>query len=95
MRYQKKAIGTNRKPGLINIDNSGANTAAIKQFNKEERMNEDSDPPAYYCVQLQQFLMILGIQGAYMVRVKTSTISIRTIICEAQERYAYTIEQKN
>ncbi len=33
----KKSIGTNGKPGLINIDKSGANTAAIKQYNKEER----------------------------------------------------------
>ncbi len=37
LRYLKKAIGTNGKPGLINIDKSGANTAAIKQYNKEER----------------------------------------------------------
>lgn len=36
LRYLKKAIGTNGKPGLINIDKSGANTAAIKQYNKEE-----------------------------------------------------------
>ncbi len=35
--YLKKAIGTNGKPGLINIDKRGANTAAIKQYNKEER----------------------------------------------------------
>ncbi|MCP4412269.1 MAG: IS6 family transposase [Gammaproteobacteria bacterium] len=37
LRYLRKAIGTNGKPGLINIDKSGANTAAIKQYNKEER----------------------------------------------------------
>ncbi|MCP4412563.1 MAG: IS6 family transposase [Gammaproteobacteria bacterium] len=37
LRYLKKAICTNGKPGLINIDKSGANTAAIKQYNKEER----------------------------------------------------------
>ncbi|MCP4411402.1 MAG: DDE-type integrase/transposase/recombinase [Gammaproteobacteria bacterium] len=37
LRYLRKAIGTNGKPGLINIDKSGSNTAAIKQYNKEER----------------------------------------------------------
>ena len=29
-RFLTKAIGRNGKPGLINIDKSGANTAAIK-----------------------------------------------------------------
>jgi transposase-like protein len=31
-----KAIGSNGKPSLINIDKSGANTAAIKQYNCDE-----------------------------------------------------------
>lgn len=35
LRFFKKAIGNNGKPGLINIDKSGANTAAIKQYNKD------------------------------------------------------------
>ena len=30
LRYLRKAIGTNGKPSLINIDRSGANNAAIK-----------------------------------------------------------------
>ena len=34
-RFLIKAIGTNGKPGLINIDKSGANTAAIKQYNSD------------------------------------------------------------
>ncbi len=33
LRYLKKAIAANGKPSLINIDKSGANTAAIKQYN--------------------------------------------------------------
>jgi putative transposase len=36
MRYLKKAIGSSGKPSLINIDKSGANTAAIKQYNADE-----------------------------------------------------------
>jgi putative transposase len=31
LRFLNKAIGCNGKPGLINIDKSGANTAAIRQ----------------------------------------------------------------
>jgi transposase-like protein len=31
-----KAIGSNGKPSLINIDKSGANTAGIKQYNIDE-----------------------------------------------------------
>ncbi len=37
LRYLKKTNGTNGKPRLISIDKSGANTAAIKQYDKEER----------------------------------------------------------
>ena len=33
LRFLSKAIGHNGKPSLINIDKSGANTAAIKQYN--------------------------------------------------------------
>jgi len=36
LRYLRKAIGSSGKPTLINIDKSGANNAAIKQFNAEE-----------------------------------------------------------
>jgi len=32
-----KAIGSNGKPSLINIDKSGANTAGIKQYNRDEK----------------------------------------------------------
>ena len=35
-RFLDKAIGCNGKPSLINIDKSGANTAAIKQYNSDE-----------------------------------------------------------
>jgi len=35
-RFLNKAIGSNGKPSLINIDKSGANTAAIKQYNSDE-----------------------------------------------------------
>ena len=34
LRFFNKAIGRNGKPGLINIDKSGANKAGIKCFNK-------------------------------------------------------------
>ena len=33
LRFLNKAIGSNGKPSLINIDKSGANTAGIKQYN--------------------------------------------------------------
>ena len=35
LRFLNKAIGSNGKPSLINIDKSGANTAGIKQFNRD------------------------------------------------------------
>jgi transposase-like protein len=35
-RFLSKAIGSSGKPSLINIDKSGANTAAIKQYNRAE-----------------------------------------------------------
>ena len=35
-RFLNKAIGFNGKPSLINIDKSGANTAAIRQLNTDE-----------------------------------------------------------
>jgi len=35
LRFFNKAIGRNGKPGLINIDKSGANKAGIKQFNSD------------------------------------------------------------
>jgi transposase-like protein len=37
LRFLKKAIGSNGKPSLINIDKSGANTAGIKQYNVDEK----------------------------------------------------------
>lgn len=36
LRVLNKAIGTNGKPSLINIDKSGANIAGIKQYNVDE-----------------------------------------------------------
>ena len=36
LRYLTKAIGHNGQPSLINIDKSGANTAAIKAFNEAQ-----------------------------------------------------------
>jgi transposase-like protein len=35
-RFLNKAIGSNGKSSLINIDKSGANTAGIKQYNRDE-----------------------------------------------------------
>lgn len=35
-RFFTKAIGSSGKPSLINIDKSGSNTAAIKQYNHDE-----------------------------------------------------------
>lgn len=35
-QFLNKAIGSSGKPSLINIDKSGANTAAIKQYNRDE-----------------------------------------------------------
>jgi putative transposase len=35
-RFLNKAIGSNGKPSLINIDKICANTAAIKQYNNDE-----------------------------------------------------------
>ena len=35
-RYLKKSIGSSGEPSLINIDKSGANTAAIREYNVEE-----------------------------------------------------------
>jgi transposase-like protein len=35
LRYLTKAINRNGKPGLVNIDKSGSNKAAINQFNKD------------------------------------------------------------
>ncbi|MFT7175693.1 MAG: transposase-like protein [Halioglobus sp.] len=36
LRFLNKAIDSNGKPSLINIDKSGANTASIKQYNVDE-----------------------------------------------------------
>ncbi len=36
LRFLNKAIGSNGKPSLINIDKSGANTAGIKRYNIDE-----------------------------------------------------------
>ncbi len=33
-RFLKKAIGQNGKPSLVNIDQSGANQAGLKQYNR-------------------------------------------------------------
>lgn len=37
LRFLRKAIGRNGKPGLINIDKSGANKAGIKQYNRDNK----------------------------------------------------------
>jgi transposase-like protein len=37
LRFLKKAIKENRKPSLVNIDQSGANHAGLKQFNREQK----------------------------------------------------------
>ncbi len=34
LRFLKKAIGENGQPSLVNIDQSGANQAGLKQFNR-------------------------------------------------------------
>lgn len=39
LRFFKKAIGKNQAPRVINIDKSGANTAGIKLYNKENNTN--------------------------------------------------------
>jgi len=35
LRFFNKAIGRNGKPGLVNIDKSGAKKASVNQFNVE------------------------------------------------------------
>ncbi len=35
LRFLKKAIGRNSKPSLVNIDQSGANQAGLKQYNRD------------------------------------------------------------
>jgi putative transposase len=37
LRYLNRAISRNAKPGLINIDKSGANKAGITAYNKENK----------------------------------------------------------
>ena len=37
LRFFRKAIGSSGKPSLINIDKSGANTAAIKEYNTDHK----------------------------------------------------------
>ncbi len=37
LRFLKKAIVQNGKPSLVNIDQSGANTAGLKQVNREHK----------------------------------------------------------
>ncbi len=37
LRFLKKAINENRKPSLVNIDQSGANNAGLKQLNREHK----------------------------------------------------------
>ena len=43
LRFLNKAIGRNGKPGLVNIDKSGANKAGLNQFNKDNNRREKSD----------------------------------------------------
>ncbi len=35
LRFLRKAIGQNGKPSLVNIDQSGANQAGLKQYNRD------------------------------------------------------------
>jgi len=37
IRFLKKAINENRKPSLVNIDQSGANHAGLKQLNRDQK----------------------------------------------------------
>ena len=37
LRFLKKAINENRKPSLVNIDQSGANHAGLKQLNRDQK----------------------------------------------------------
>ncbi len=37
LRFLKKAIAQNGKPSLVNIDRSGANTAGLKQVNRDKK----------------------------------------------------------
>ena len=37
LRFLKKAIARNGKPSLVNIDQSGANTAGLKQVNRDNK----------------------------------------------------------
>jgi transposase-like protein len=37
LSFLKKAINENRKPSLVNIDQSGANYAGLKQLNRDEK----------------------------------------------------------
>ena len=37
LRFLKKAINENRKPRLVNIDQSGANHAGLKQLNRDQK----------------------------------------------------------
>ena len=37
LRFLKKTINENRKPSLVNIDQSGANHAGLKQWNRDQK----------------------------------------------------------
>jgi putative transposase len=37
LRFLKKAIGQNGNPSLVNIDQSGANQAGLKQYNRDDK----------------------------------------------------------
>ena len=38
LRFLKKTINENRKPSLVNIDQSGANHAGLKQWNRDQKI---------------------------------------------------------
>jgi transposase-like protein len=63
LRFFNKAIGRNGKPGLINIDKSGANKAGINQFNDENNRR----------VKIRQCKYLNNIVEQYHRRVKRIT----------------------
>ena len=64
LRFFNKAIGSNGKPGLINIDKSGANKACIKQFNCDNNRH----------VKIRQYKYLNNIFEQDHRRVKLTTI---------------------
>ena len=53
LRFLTKAIERNGKPGLINIDKSGANTAAIQDYNHDHSKRIKIRGSVAYSTQMQ------------------------------------------